>query len=83
MCTKWFSDGDVHKHFSPYATPHEAFIAFLNALDDLRRRASAPVRRPRSGRKATASGKRRPRARRKGPESEVGAAARRRIEGRR
>lgn len=38
MCTKWFSDGDVHKYFSPYATPHDAFITFMNVLDDLRRR---------------------------------------------
>jgi alpha-amylase len=40
MCTKWFSDGDVHKYFSPYASPHDAFIAFMNVLDDLARRAS-------------------------------------------
>lgn len=39
MCTKWFSDGDVHKYFSPYGTPHDAFIAFMNVLDDLARRA--------------------------------------------
>src|SRR6185436_2529468 len=38
MCTKWFSDGDVHKYFSPYASPHDAFIAFMNVLDDLSRR---------------------------------------------
>ena len=44
MCTKWFSDGDVHKHFSPYSTPHDAFIAFMNVLDDLERRiAAVPV----------------------------------------
>jgi alpha-amylase len=41
MCTKWFSDGDVHKYFSPYASPHDAFIAFMNVLDDLKRRAEA------------------------------------------
>jgi alpha-amylase len=41
MCTKWFSDGDVHKYFSPYASPHDAFIAFMNVLDDLGRRAEA------------------------------------------
>lgn len=34
MCTKWFSDGDVHKYFSPYATPHDAFITFMNVLED-------------------------------------------------
>jgi alpha-amylase len=38
MCTKWFSDGDVHKYFSPYASPHDAFITFMNVLDDLARR---------------------------------------------
>jgi alpha-amylase len=43
MCTKWFSDGDVHKYFSPYATPHDAFIAFMNVLDDLGRRLAAPL----------------------------------------
>jgi alpha-amylase len=37
MCTKWFADGDVHKYFSPYASPHDAFIAFMNVLDDLER----------------------------------------------
>jgi len=43
MCTKWFSDGDVHKYFSPYATPHDAFISFMNVLDDLERRVRAPA----------------------------------------
>lgn len=38
MCTKHFSDGEVHKYFSPYASPHDAFIAFMNVLDDLARR---------------------------------------------
>jgi len=35
MCTKWFADGDVHKYFSPYDTPYDAFIAFMNVLQDL------------------------------------------------
>jgi len=43
MCTKYFSDGDVHKYFSPYDTPHDAFITFLNVLDDLARRVGAPA----------------------------------------
>ena len=34
MCTKWFSDGDVHKYFNPYSTPYEAFINFMNILSD-------------------------------------------------
>jgi alpha-amylase len=38
MCTKWSADGDVHKYFSPYGSPHDAFIAFMNVLDDLERR---------------------------------------------
>jgi alpha-amylase len=35
MCTKYFADGDVHKYFSPYESPYEAHIAFMNALSDL------------------------------------------------
>ncbi len=38
MCTKWFSDGDVHAYFSPYESPYEAHIAYMNALSDLRLR---------------------------------------------
>jgi len=35
MCTKWFNDGDVHKYFNPYDTPYDAYIAFMNILQDL------------------------------------------------
>lgn len=38
MCTKWFSDGDVHAYFSPYESPYDAFINFMNAWHDLRSR---------------------------------------------
>ena len=38
MCTKWFNDGDVHAYFSPYDSPYDAFIYFLNAIRDLRYR---------------------------------------------
>ncbi|OHA84074.1 MAG: alpha-amylase [Candidatus Yonathbacteria bacterium RIFCSPLOWO2_01_FULL_47_33b] len=38
MCTKWFNDGDVHKYFNPYNTPYEAFIAYMNALQDMKLR---------------------------------------------
>ncbi|MBE0639605.1 MAG: polysaccharide deacetylase family protein [Bacteroidales bacterium] len=34
MCTKWFSDGDVHKYFNPYNSPYEAFINYMNVLSD-------------------------------------------------
>jgi len=36
MCTKWFSDGDVHAYFSPYESPYDAFLYFMNALRDVR-----------------------------------------------
>lgn len=36
MCTKWFTDGDVHAYFSPYSSPYDAFIYFMNAVRDLR-----------------------------------------------
>lgn len=35
MCTKWFTDGDVHAYFNPYKSPYEAFISYMNALQDL------------------------------------------------
>ncbi|MFT4532046.1 MAG: alpha-amylase [Candidatus Saccharimonadales bacterium] len=35
MCTKWFSDGDVHAYFSPYESPYDAFRYFMNAYRDL------------------------------------------------
>ncbi|MBO4447621.1 MAG: alpha-amylase, partial [Bacteroidales bacterium] len=34
MCTKFFSDGEVHKQFNPYDTPYEAFINYMNVLSD-------------------------------------------------
>jgi len=34
MSTKFFSDGEVHKSFNPYATPYEAFINFMNVMSD-------------------------------------------------
>ena len=38
MCTKYFNDGDVHAYFSPYESPYDAYIAYMNALSDLRLR---------------------------------------------
>lgn len=38
MCTKYFNDGDIHAYFSPYDTPYEAFIAYVNAFTDLKLR---------------------------------------------
>jgi alpha-amylase len=44
MCTKWFSDGDVHKYFNPYDTPYEAFIAYMNVFQDLKMRLESRVK---------------------------------------
>jgi alpha-amylase len=38
MCTKWFTDGDVHAYFSPYDSPYDAFLYFMNVLRDVRYR---------------------------------------------
>ena len=43
MATKWAADGDVHTYFSPYDTPYDAFIAFMNVMQDLEQRVSAEV----------------------------------------
>ncbi len=38
MCTKFFSDGDVHMYFNPYDTPYDAFINYMNILSDFMQR---------------------------------------------
>jgi alpha-amylase len=38
MCTKWFKDGDIHAYFSPYDSPYEAFMNFMNAYQNIRLR---------------------------------------------
>lgn len=38
MCVKWFNDGDIHAYFSPYETPYDAYINFMNVFHDLRSR---------------------------------------------
>lgn len=43
MCTKWFADGDVHKYFNPYESPYDAFISYMNALNDLKSRVAQKV----------------------------------------
>ncbi|RMD67128.1 alpha-amylase [Candidatus Pacearchaeota archaeon] len=45
MCTKWFSDGDVHKYFNPYESPYDAFINFMNVLNDLKARIDDKLKR--------------------------------------
>ncbi len=34
MCTKLFADGIVHQYFTPYDSPYEAFINYMNVLSD-------------------------------------------------
>lgn len=41
MCTKFWADGDVHKYFSSYETPHEAYVYIGNILTDLEMLADA------------------------------------------
>lgn len=36
MATKWLLDNDVHTYFSPYESPYDAFIVFMNAIRDIR-----------------------------------------------
>jgi alpha-amylase len=38
MSTKRAADGQVHAHFSPYESPYDAYINFMNVLDHLRTR---------------------------------------------
>ncbi|MCT4602274.1 MAG: alpha-amylase, partial [Marinifilum sp.] len=38
MCTKFFSDGDVHSYFNPYDSPYDAFINYMNVLSDFKLR---------------------------------------------
>jgi alpha-amylase len=38
MCTKYWSDGDVHKYFSPYESPYDSYINFMNVLDNIQSR---------------------------------------------
>ena len=43
MCTKYWADGDVHKYFSPYDSPYDGYINFMNVLDNARTRAARPA----------------------------------------
>ena len=43
MCTKFFSDGAVHSYFNPYQSPYDAFINYMNILNDFIIRVDAAV----------------------------------------
>jgi alpha-amylase len=38
MCTKYFNDGDVHAYFSPYESPYDAFMYYMNVIRDVKYR---------------------------------------------
>ena len=38
MSTKYFTDGIAHKYFNPYESPYDAYINFMNVLDNIRTR---------------------------------------------
>ena len=35
MCTKYWNDGDVHAYFSPFSSPYDAFMYYMNVIRDL------------------------------------------------
>jgi alpha-amylase len=37
MCTKFWNDGDVHKYFSPFDSPYDAYMFYMNIFSDLER----------------------------------------------
>lgn len=43
MCTKVFSDGDVHEYFNPFDSPYDAYINYMNVLSDFIIRLNAEV----------------------------------------
>jgi alpha-amylase len=43
MCTKVFSDGDVHSYFNPFDSPYDAYINYMNILSDFIIRVNAAV----------------------------------------
>lgn len=70
MCTKWFSDGDVHAYFNPYGSPYDAYINYMNILADFtlnldaklpaaaaKPAPAAPARAPKASAKASAAEK--------------------------
>ena len=36
MCTKWWNDGDVHRYFSPFSTPHDGFINLISGISEIK-----------------------------------------------
>lgn len=38
MSTKYWADGAVHKYFSPYESPYDSYINYMNVLDNVQTR---------------------------------------------
>lgn len=36
MSTKYWADGDIHAYFSPYDSPYDAYINYMNVLNDFK-----------------------------------------------
>lgn len=49
MCTKHWSDGEVHKYFSPFNSPYDSYIYFINALSDLEIKVKATLAEQQAG----------------------------------
>lgn len=47
MSTKFWADGDVHKYFSPYESPYDGYINFMNVLDNIHSRVKPAIEVPR------------------------------------
>lgn len=43
MSTKYWADGDVHKYFSHYDSPYDAYIGYMSVLADLAQRCGAKL----------------------------------------
>ena len=41
-----WADGDVHKYFSPYDSPYDAYINFMNVLDNIQARIASYEEKP-------------------------------------
>ncbi len=41
MCTKYYADAAVHAYFNPYESPYDAYINYMNVLDNLKGRLEA------------------------------------------
>jgi len=56
MSTHGLSDGDVHEYFTPYESPHDSYVVFMNVLDDLSARVHKTLSPPHHQAKKTTEG---------------------------